>query len=115
MSKAETVDAMEWMQRELEADPEMARLVEEEYRRLQLAYTIQVLREDSGLTQAELAARIGTSQPAIARIESGAHTRVSVTTLLKISQALGAKLEIRFKRKRRVTSNNRSTQRVDHG
>ena len=46
---------------------------------------------DLGLTQAELASRMGTSHSAISRIESGQHP-TTVTTL----QRLAAALELRF-------------------
>jgi ribosome-binding protein aMBF1 (putative translation factor) len=48
-------------------------------------------RMDLGLTQAELASRMGTSHSAISRIEGGQHT-TSVTTL----QRLAAALDLRF-------------------
>jgi len=48
-------------------------------------------RMELGLTQAELAERMGTSHSAISRIESGQHP-TSVTTL----QRLAAALDVRF-------------------
>lgn len=51
------------------------------------------LRRLRGLTQAELARRVGTQQPAIARIEQG-HTLPSLRTLLRIARALDARLYI---------------------
>jgi ribosome-binding protein aMBF1 (putative translation factor) len=38
---------------------------------MELAFTLAEARRKAGLTQAELAARMGTSQAAVARIESG--------------------------------------------
>lgn len=51
------------------------------------------LRRLRGLTQAELARRVGTQQPAIARIEQG-HILPSLRTLLRIAEALNARLHI---------------------
>lgn len=48
-----------------------------------------------GLTQEELAARVGTSHSAISRIESGRH-KVSVDTLQRVADALDARLLIGF-------------------
>ena len=49
------------------------------------------LRTEAGLTQAELTARMGTTQSAIARIEGGG-TRPSLDTLEKLAGAVGADL-----------------------
>jgi ribosome-binding protein aMBF1 (putative translation factor) len=49
----------------------------------------------AGLSQAELAARMGTSQSAIARLESG-QTLPSTKTLLRFAEATGSKFHIRL-------------------
>lgn len=48
------------------------------------------LRKSNGWTQKELAERAHTSQPAIARLESGNYQSVSLSFLRKIGAALGA-------------------------
>jgi transcriptional regulator with XRE-family HTH domain len=58
-----------------------------------LGYVAFTLRELSGLSQSRLAARAGTSPPAIARLESGRHVP-SVNTLLKIASACGIHLVV---------------------
>jgi transcriptional regulator with XRE-family HTH domain len=51
----------------------------------------------AGVTQAEVAARIGTTQSAIARLESGRGKHSpSVATLQKYAHALGCRLELRL-------------------
>jgi transcriptional regulator with XRE-family HTH domain len=57
-----------------------------------------------GLTQAEVADRVGTSQSAIARLESAEHRHSpSIATLQRYARALGCRLEIRLvKPSRRV-------------
>ena len=52
-------------------------------------------RASAGLTQAEVAERIGTTQSAIARLESGAGMP-SVATLQRYARALGCRVEIKF-------------------
>jgi ribosome-binding protein aMBF1 (putative translation factor) len=49
----------------------------------------------AGLSQAELAERMGTSQSTIARLESG-HTLPSTKTLLRFAKATGCKVEVRL-------------------
>lgn len=51
------------------------------------------LRTDAGLTQAELARRMGTTQSAIARMEGGG-TRPTLETLEKLASAVGADLVV---------------------
>jgi ribosome-binding protein aMBF1 (putative translation factor) len=58
-----------------------------------LATQVIEARARAGITQAELAERMGTSQSAVARLESGkAHP--SVATLEKLAEATGSKLRI---------------------
>ena len=51
-------------------------------------------REAADLTQAELAERMGVSQPAIAKLESG--KSVSLNTLKRYAQATGTRLKVEF-------------------
>src|SRR6266700_3876198 len=57
-------------------------------------------RRQAGLTQAQVAARMGTKTPAVARLEAGGGNRrhsPSVATLRKYAQAVGCRLEIRLR------------------
>jgi ribosome-binding protein aMBF1 (putative translation factor) len=54
-------------------------------------------RAAAGLTQAELAKRMNTTQGAIARLESGA-SLPSTRTLKRLAAATGHKLKIKFER-----------------
>jgi ribosome-binding protein aMBF1 (putative translation factor) len=49
----------------------------------------------AGLSQAELASRMGTSQSTIARLESG-QTLPSTKTLLRFAEATGSKIKLRL-------------------
>jgi transcriptional regulator with XRE-family HTH domain len=54
-------------------------------------------RAAAGVTQAEVAERIGTTQSAVARLESGRGKHSpSLTTLQKYAHALGCRLELRL-------------------
>ena len=77
-------------------DPEFGRQYEEERQALQLAIKIAALREQKGLSQQELAERMGTSQQAISRIESGQYEGFTLKTLEKIAEATGMKVKIDF-------------------
>ena len=54
-------------------------------------------RKRAGLTQAEIAARMGTKSPAVARIEAGGGSKrhsPSIATLRRYAEAVGCKLKI---------------------
>ena len=59
-----------------------------------LAVKIAELRQKQGLSQAELARRLGAKQQLIARIESLDHTNMTLSTLQKIAQALHKRLVV---------------------
>jgi len=52
-------------------------------------------RVDRGLSQTEVAARMGTSQSAVARLEAGS-TDVRLSTLLRYAEAIGLELDVRL-------------------
>lgn len=70
-------------------------------------------RADAGLTQADVAARIGTTQSAVARLESAdAKHSPSIATLQRYASALGCTLQVRLvKGPRPVTRPTRTTRR----
>ncbi len=85
---------------ELLSDP----LVRKEYERIEqtempMLDAILKARTEAGLTQAEVAKRMGTHAPAVARLESALVTgkpSPSLVTLQKYAAALGKRLEVRF-------------------
>jgi transcriptional regulator with XRE-family HTH domain len=75
--------------------------VKAEYDRLDEEFTFLdeflKARTAAGITQAEVARRIGTTQSAIARLESGGGKHSpSLATLKKYAHALGCRLELRL-------------------
>lgn len=67
-----------------------------EYDKLQPQFAILRARIEKGLTQEELAQKVGTKQSVISRLESG-RANPSVGFLKKLAQALNTHLEIRFR------------------
>jgi ribosome-binding protein aMBF1 (putative translation factor) len=69
-----------------------------------LAKAVIGARNRAGLTQTELARKMGTTQPAVARLEGG-RTRPSMRTLERLAKATGSRLLIHFepRRTKRVT------------
>ena len=77
--------------------------VQEEYKALEPEFNLlrEMLkaRTDAGLSQADVAVRMGTKPPSITRLESslssGRHSP-SIATLKKYAEAVGCHLEIKF-------------------
>jgi len=73
-------------------------------------------RRQAGLTQAEVAARMGTKTPAVARLEAGGGSQrhsPSVATLRKYARAVGCRLEIRLRRPGRAKPEAEQTATAD--
>lgn len=97
------------LRRKMDADPERRRRVEEKKRAfdalLDLAELAE-LRKSRGVTQAELAERLGVSQPNVAKIEAvskagrsgpgkSSAANIYLSTLAGYVEALGGHLELR--------------------
>ncbi len=66
----------------------------------ELAAQVIRFRMARNLTQAELARRVGTSQPAIARLESGNHRNLTLGFVYRVARALDLQPELRFRKTR---------------
>ena len=77
-------------------DPDIARMVTEEEANAAIARQIYALRMRHKMTQAQLAERIGTRQPVIARLEDADYTGHSLSMLSRIAEALGYTITVRF-------------------
>jgi HTH-type transcriptional regulator/antitoxin HipB len=67
-----------------------------------LAGRVRGAREKLGISQAELAARIGSTQPAVARLEAGG-VSPSLDTLSRIAAALDLELVVDLRPLRHVS------------
>ena len=74
--------------------------VKNEYEKLKILYDIKKeiikLRLEQGISQKELAEKVGTRQSAISRLESGEYNP-SIEFLSKVAHALGKELDVSFK------------------
>ena len=94
MAKRKTL--MDEIREELAQDRELNAVYQRELARLELANQIAALRRHVGLSQAQLAERIGTKQAGVARMERAGYAGFTVATLAKIAAATGARLDIRL-------------------
>jgi ribosome-binding protein aMBF1 (putative translation factor) len=81
------------IQRRLRDDPEFRAEWERIRPFQQLARIVIMRRAKLGISQAELALRMGTTASVVSRIESGQH-RTNVRTLERLAQALGGRAVI---------------------
>lgn len=59
-------------------------------------YRLRELREEAGLTQAELAARIGVGQRQVSKIENGDLDNARVSTIRSYLEAVGGTLALEY-------------------
>ena len=75
-------------------NPEFRREYTEELQRLRLAEQIAQARRKAGLTQRQLAQRMGTSQPVVSRLERREYAGYTLSSLFNVANALGRSLRV---------------------
>src|SRR5437660_2653314 len=92
--------AYERWREELLSDPENRRVYEEEAAKSELWLQLVEARQAAGLTQAEVAKRLGVSQAQVSRIEKQGYDAYTLNTLRRYIAALGEgfSLEVNVKR-----------------
>ena len=78
-------------------DPEYQAAYDALQPEFELARSLIEVRMGAGLTQAQLAERMETTQSVVARLESG-RVHLSTRTLGKVAQSTGTRLRISFER-----------------
>lgn len=96
MNKKKTKDVAKIIDQLIGGDREMREMVDREMLNAQVARMIYEAREAAGMTQAQLAKLVGTSQPVIARLEDADYEGHSLTMLKRIAEKLGKRVEIRL-------------------
>jgi ribosome-binding protein aMBF1 (putative translation factor) len=103
MSKKTTTDALKILAQIAGNDPRRQQSFEEEVANREVSHKIFQLRQSSGLSQVELARRVGTTQSVISRLEDADYEGHSLAMLNRIAAAVERRVEIRFvPRKRRL-------------
>ena len=85
-------------------DPKQIAMYEQEVLNADLARKIFRLRTKAGLSQRELAERVGTSASAICRLEDAEYDGHSLSVLRRIAQALDKRVDVRFLPKKLPTA-----------
>ena len=91
---AKTKDALKIIDQMVGDDAELRQMIADESVNAAVAQMIYDARTDAGLTQKELADRVGTKQPVIARLEDAEYQGHSLSMLNRIAEALNQRLRL---------------------
>jgi DNA-binding XRE family transcriptional regulator len=89
-------DALADVRARMKRNPPLRARIDAAVARATIAVMVKRARTAAGLTQAQLAARAGTTQPVIARIENGKTFTTSLELLDRIARAFGGRLAVEF-------------------
>ena len=102
MKRKKTSDALEIIDRRFFGTAKARHELEEAEASAEVSRLIHALRTRAGLTQRELAQRVGTTHSVISRLEDDDYEGHSLTLLRRIAGALGKRVVIRFVPDRRA-------------
>lgn len=83
------------LKREMLKNPEVRKAYEAVKPEYEIARELIRARTRAGLSQSEIAQRMGTTQSAVARMESGTHV-VSISTLIRFAEATDSRTVVRL-------------------
>ena len=89
-------ESQDELRRDLLADEEFRCGYAESFLNTSVAAQIKAIREQRGLTQAELAEKIGSKQAGVSRLENVNYSAWKTETLRKMARALNVRLKITF-------------------
>ena len=113
MRKQATVVAADaWLDGLIQQSPAFQTQVEGELAAINVAQDLIALRESRGLSQVQLADRLGVTQSAIAQLESAQPKNVELRTLVRVATALGAHVDVSIRRRRKAERKPRQRARV---
>jgi DNA-binding XRE family transcriptional regulator len=103
MRKQATVVAADaWLDGVIHHSPAFHAQVEAELAAINVAQDLVALRESRGLSQAQLARRVGVTRSAIAQLESAQPDNIELSTLVRCAAALGAHVDVSIRPGRRA-------------
>ena len=96
MARKTTSDAVEILKRRYAKTNKAKQALEQARASAEIARRLNELRDEAGLTQAELAELVGTSRTVITRLEDDDYDGHSLSMLRRVAAALNKRIEIRF-------------------
>ena len=89
-----TTGTLDAVTERLADDPEFAAAVDAELSSMRIEHALADLRRQRGLSQRQLAARLGVAQPVIAKIEAGKSPNLGLRTLVRAVRALNGRIQV---------------------
>ena len=86
-------DLQKYIKKRKSRDPSFAEDFDSGYEQFKIGALLKQAREEAGLTQAELAAKLNTKKSAISRIENHAED-IRLSTLVNYAQAIGKHINL---------------------
>ncbi len=83
-------------------NPEIAESFERGYQAFRLGAMLQLAREDAGMTQEQVAQKLGTKKSAISRLENNAGD-LRLSTLQRYAEAVGCFLDLQLRPESKAT------------
>jgi ribosome-binding protein aMBF1 (putative translation factor) len=96
INKKKTSSAVDILQKRYPPTAEDLQLSGEFRQGIEIAQQVYDLRTEAGLTQKELAERVGTTPSVISRLEDADYDRHSMAMLRRIAKAVGHRVQVRF-------------------
>jgi len=75
-------------------DPDFAAAVDAELQAMRIEQELVALRNASGLSQRQLAAKLGVKQPVIAKLEAGKSRNIGLQTLVRAVKAMNGRIDV---------------------
>ena len=89
-----TTGTLDAITERLADDPDFAAAVDAELSAMRIEHALADLRKRRGLSQRQLAARLGVAQPVIAKIEAGKSPNLGLRTLVRAVRALNGRIQV---------------------
>lgn len=80
--------------RRTKEDRDFAAAVEAEMQAMRIEQELVALRHASGLSQRQLAAKLGVKQPVIAKLEAGKTRNIGLQTLVRAVKAMNGRIQV---------------------
>ena len=104
---ATVVAADKWLDGLIQGSAAFQTQVEEELAAINVAQDLVALRESRGLSQAQLADRLGITQSAIAQLESAQPKNVELRTLVRVATAVGGHVDVSIRPRQQIERRSR--------